>query len=264
MLIKAMVKRSFVTTGTVAAVLACVGFLGFGVGEGAAQVNTVRALVSNGMKGAMEELQPQCERAIGHPLTLQFSSTAALKKRIQDGEAFDLTIITDEAVNDLVKQGKLASSTAVARSELGIGIRAGVTKPDIRTVDALKRALGDAKSITYPQDGASRGDIEKMFERLGIAAEVAPKIILAPGSGPATESVAAGKAALVITLFSEIVPVPGVEILGPLPGEFHSNVRFSAAISRTSQSVETGKALIAFLAGPKAASVFKAKGLEPR
>jgi molybdate transport system substrate-binding protein len=154
--IKAMVKRSFVTIGTVAAVLACVGFLGFAVGEGTAQVKTVRALVSNGMKGAMEELRPQCERAIGHPLTLQFSSTAALKKRIQDGEAFDLTIITDEAVDDLVKQGKLASSTVVARSELGIGIRAGVAKPDIRTVDALKRALGDAKSITYPQDGASR------------------------------------------------------------------------------------------------------------
>ena len=259
-----MVKRSFVTVGIAAEVITCVGFLGFAVGQGAAQVKTVRVLVSNGMKGAMEELRPQCERAIGHPLTLQFSSTAALKKRIQDGEAFDLTIITDEAVDDLVKQGKLASSTAVARSELGIGIRAGVAKPDIGTPDALKRTLGNAKSITFPQDGASRGDIEKMFERLGIAAEVAPKIILAPGSGPATESVAAGKAALVITLFSEIVPVPGVEILGPLPGEFHSDVRFSAAISRASQSVEAGKALIAFLAGPKTASVFKAKGLEPR
>ena len=191
-------------------------------------------------------------------------SAAALKKRIEDGEAFELTIITDQAVEDLVKQGKLASGTPVARSELGIGIRAGAAKPDIRTTDALKRTLRDAKSITYPQDGASRGDIEKMFKRLGIEAEVAPKIILAPGSGPATESVAAGKAAMVITLFSEIVPVPGVEILGPLPGEFHSDVRFSAAISRTSQRGDAAKALINFWRGPKAASVFKAKGLEPR
>jgi molybdate transport system substrate-binding protein len=258
-----MVKRSFLTVG-IAAMIACAGFLGFTARQGASQVKPVRVLVSNGMKGAMEELQPQCERAIGHPLTLQFSSTAALKKRIQDGEAFDLTIITDEAVGDLVKQGKLASGTPVASSELGIGIRSGAVKPDIHTPDALKRALGEAKSITYPQDGASRRDIEKMFERLGIAAEVAPKIILAPGSGPATESVAAGKAALVITLFSEIVPVPGVEIVGPLPGEFHSNVRFSAAVSRTSQSAEAAKALIAFMAGPKTASMFKARGLEPR
>jgi molybdate transport system substrate-binding protein len=259
-----MVKRSFVTVGIAAEVITCVGFLGFAVVQASAQVKTVRVLVSNGMKGAIEELRPQCERAVGHPLTVQFSSTAALKKRIQDGEAFDLTIVTDQAIDDLVKQGKLFSGTAIARSELGIGIRAGVAKPDIGTPDALKRTLGNAKSITYPQDGASRGDIEKMFERLGIAAEVAPKIILAPGSGPATESVAAGKAALVITLFSEIVPVPGVEILGPLPGEFHSDVRFSAAISRTSQSVDAGKALIAYLAGPKTASVFKTKGLEPR
>ena len=262
-LIKAIPKRSFLTVG-MAAVIACAGFLGFAVRPRAAQRSTVHLLVSNGMKGAMEELQPQCEQAIGHPLALQFSSTAALKKRIQDGEAFDLTIITDQAVEDLVKQGNLVSATPVARSELGIGIRAGAARPDIRTPDALKRTLRDAKSITYPQDGASRGDIEKMFKRLGIDAEVTPKIILAPGSGPATESVAAGKAAMVITLFSEIVPVPGVEILGPLPGEFHSDVRFSAAISRTSQSGEAAKAVIAFLAGPKAASVFKAKGLEHR
>src|SRR5207244_6677368 len=110
-------------------------------------------------------------------------------------------------------------------SELGTGIRAVAPKPDIRTAEALKKTLHDAKSITYPQDGASRGYIEQMFERLGIAADVKPKIILAPGSGPATESVADGKAALVITLFSEIAPVHGVEILGPLPGEFHSDIR---------------------------------------
>jgi molybdate transport system substrate-binding protein len=224
-----MVNRSFLRVGMGAAGIVCVGFLGLAVGQGAAQVTSVRLLVSNGMKGAMEELRSECEKAVGHPLMVQFSSTAALKKRIQDGEAFDLTIITDQAVDDLVKQGKLASGTPVARSELGIGIRAGAAKPDIRTVDALKRTLEGVKSITYPQDGASRGDIEKMFQRLGITAEVTPRIILAPGSGPATESVAAGKAAMVITLFSEIVPVPGVEVLGPLPGEFHSSARRSAA-----------------------------------
>ncbi|HEY7338428.1 MAG TPA: substrate-binding domain-containing protein [Bryobacteraceae bacterium] len=259
-----MVKSSFVTVRVVPAMIACLGFLGLSVGQSAAQETALRLLVSNGMKGAMEELRSGCERAIGHPLTIQFGSTAALKKRIQDGEAFDLTIITDQAVDDLLKQGRLASSTPVARSELGIGIRAGAAKSDIHTPAALKRVLADAKSITYPQDGASRGDIEKMFQRMGIAAEVAPKIILAPGSGPATESVAAGKATLVITLFSEIVPIPGVEILGPLPGEFHSDVRFSAAISRSSQNLQASKALIAFLTGPKAASVFKAKGLESR
>jgi molybdate transport system substrate-binding protein len=103
-----------------------------------------------------------------------------------------------------------------------------------------------------------------MFERLGITADVKPRVILAPGSGPATESVAAGKAALVITLFSEILPIHGVEILGPLPGDFHYDVRFGAAIGAAAKNPEAAKALIAFLAGPKAAPIFKAKGLEPR
>src|SRR4029077_11025945 len=120
------------------------------------------------------------------------------------------------------------------------------------------------KSITYPQDGASRAYIEQMFERMAITADVKPRIILAPGSGPATESVAAGKAALVITLFSEIVPIHGVEILGPLPGEFHYDIHFGAAASATAKNAEAAKALITFLAGPKAAPTFKAKGLEPR
>ena len=225
----------------------------------------IRVLVSNGMKAAMEELQPQCEHAIGHPLAVQFNSTASVKKMIQAGENFDATFITDEAIDSLIQQGKLAGgSRKIARSELGIGIRAGAAKPDIRTPEALKKALREVKSITYPQDGASRGYIEKMFERLGIAADVKAKIILAPGSGPATESVAAGKAAFVITLFSEIVPIPGVEILGPLPGEYQSDIRFSAAASAKTKNADAVKALIAFLAGPKAAPILKAKGLEPR
>src|SRR5262249_40571809 len=145
----------------------------------AAEKPAVRVLVSNGLKGAMEELQPQCERAIAHPLAVQYSSTAALKKRIESGEGFDVTMITVEAIDDLAKQGKVAGSSRVGRSELGIGIRTGAAKPDIRTPEALKKALREAKSITYPQDGASRGFIEQMFEKLGIAAEVKPKIILA-------------------------------------------------------------------------------------
>ena len=234
--------------------------------EQAASNHPLRLLVSNGMKGSVEALQPECEKAAGRPLAIQFGSTASLKKRIETGEAFDVTIITTEAIADLIKQGKLTSASRVdvGRSQLGIGIRAGAPKPDIRTPEALKKTLQETRSITYPQDGASRGAIEKMFERMGIAAEVKPRIILAPGSGPATESVAAGQAAMVITLFSEIVPIHGVEILGPLPGEYAMDIRFAAATSATSTSADAGKALIAFLSGPAAARVLKAKGIEPR
>jgi molybdate transport system substrate-binding protein len=230
-----------------------------------AQVIGVRVLASNGMKGALEALQPQCERAIGHPLALQFSSTAALKKRIEEGEGFDVTVISAEAITGLTKEGKLVGNSRrdVARSELGIGIRAGATRPDIHSPEALKRTLNEAQSITYPQDGATRSDIEKMFENLGIARDVKPKIILAPSSGAATESVAAGRATLVLTLFSEIVPVAGTEILGPLPGAFQDAVRFQAAVSTTAKNAETAKVLIAYLTGSQAARLYKTKGLEP-
>src|SRR5262249_8644417 len=156
--------------------------------ENAVQSNALRLLVSNGMKGAIEELQPQLGKAGERPLAIQFGSTASLKKRIETGEMFDVTIITAEAIGDLIKQGRLsgASRMDVGRSRLGIGIRAGAPKPDIRTPEALRNTLKDAQSITYPQDGASRGFIERMFERMGIAADVKPKILLAPGSGAAT------------------------------------------------------------------------------
>jgi molybdate transport system substrate-binding protein len=251
---------------TAAIVAIAAGFIFLATPAAAAQGTPVRVLVSNGMKAAMEELQPQCERAIGHPLELQFNSTAGVKKRIEAGEGFDVTVITTEAIDDLIKHGKLASGTRadVARSELGIGIRAGSAKPDIHTQEALKQTLKEAKSITYPQDGASRGYIEKMFERMGIAADVMPRVILAQGAGPATESVATGKAAMVITLFSEIVPIHGVEILGPLPGKLRYAIRFGAAASVTAKKSEGAQAVIGFLVGPEAARTFKTKGLEPR
>jgi len=232
----------------------------------AAAQDKIRILVSNGLKGAMEELQPQAEKAIGHPLSIQYNSTLKVKQSIEAGEMFDATLITTEAVADLVKQGKIAaaSRTELARSELGIGIKSGAPKPDIKTVDGLKRAFKDAKIITYPQDGATRGYIEKMWDRLGIAAEVKPKIVLAPSSGAASESVAEGKATFVITLFSEIVPTKGVDILGDLPGEYGTDVKFAAGVSATAKNADAGKALIAFMKGPKAGAVLKAKGLEPR
>ena len=243
-----------------------VTFFGLGTGLFAQQHDAVRVLVSNGLKGAMEELLPEAQRAVGRPLSVEYNSTLSVRKKIEAGEAFDATLITTEAVSDLVRQGKVTanSRTELARSELGIGIKTGAPKPNIKTVEGLKRALREVKVITYPQDGASRGYIEMMFEKLGIASEVKPKVVLAPGSGPATESVAAGKANFVITLFSEIVPITGVEILGPLPGEYQSDIKFAAGVSSSAMNPEPAKALIAFLKAPKAAAVLKAKGLEPR
>ena len=256
-----MLERSIART-VVATTVALL--LGLSTPPAATQDNALHLLVSNGMKGSMEALQGQCEEEVGRRLAIQFGSTASLKRRIEAGEAFDVTIITIEAIDDLIMKALLTSASrmAVGRSELGAGIRAGASKPDIRSVATFRQALRQAPSITYPQDGASRGYIEQMFGRLGIADDVKSKIILAPGSGPATESVAAGKAAMVLTLFSEIVPAHGVEILGPFPGEYQSDIRFGAAASAQSTHADAATALIAFLAGPKVTAVLKARGID--
>jgi molybdate transport system substrate-binding protein len=230
----------------------------------AAQTSSIQVLVSNGLKASMEDLHKTCEASVGHPLDIRYNSTAAVKKSIEAGERFDVTMITSEAIEDLVKVGKLAGETKmpIGRSQLGIGIKSGVPRPDIKTVEGLKKALREVKSVTYPQDGASRGYIDNMFERLGIAAEVKPKIILAPGSGPATQSVADGKAGFVITLFSEILPIKGVDILGPLPGEFASDIKFSAATSTAVSDKQAAKAVIACVTGSEATPLLKAKGID--
>ena len=250
---KPMTKRSIVLLTMLAAAAVALS----------AQGKPVKLLVSNGLKGAMEELTPQCEKAIGAQLAIEYNSTFGLRKKIEAGEDFDATVITSEAVTALTKQGKLAgeSSVHLGRSPLGIGIRTGERKPDIRTVAAFKQALLGAQSITYPQDGATRGFIDNMFEKLGIAAQLKPKIILASNSGASTEKVASGKAEFVITLFSEIVPVKGIEVLGPLPGEYAMYVNFTAAASSSAQNMEGAKKFIAFVSGPKTAPLLKAKGL---
>src|SRR2546425_2114652 len=109
----------------------------------AAESSSIHVLVSNGLKASMEDLHTTCEASVGHPLDIRYNSTSSVKKSIEAGERFDVTMITTEAIEDLVKQGRLAGDTkmSIGRSELGIGIKSGVPKPDIKTVDGLKKAL---------------------------------------------------------------------------------------------------------------------------
>jgi len=247
-----------------ALVFAAALFVSMG-GQNTGGQDAARVLVSNGLKAAVEELQPACERAIGRPLAVEFNSTAALKTKIEAGERFDAALITTEAIEDLIKHHKVSagSRTELGRSALVIGIRAGAPRADIGSQDALKRRLLEAKSITYPRDGASRGYIEKMFAGLNIADDLKGKIVLANGSKLATESVAAGQNELVLTLASETVPVPGIEVLGPLPGGLAYHIHFAGAASAATTKGEAVRALLSFLKGPQAIELFKSKGIEP-
>ncbi len=129
----------------------------------------VRVLASNGVKAVMEELRPQCERAAAQPVKIDYATSSTLKQRIEAGEPFDLAVLTSDLIDDLIKSGKIATATRIeiGRSGIGAGIRKGAPKPDIRTADAYKRTLLNAKSITYAGDGPAASFSNAVFKRWG-------------------------------------------------------------------------------------------------
>ena len=229
-----------------------------------AQSAPVHVLASNGVKAVIDELKPQAERVVGRSLVIDFDTSSSVKKRIEGGEAFDVAILTSDVIDDLAKAGKIApgTRTEIARCGIGIGVRAGAVKPDIKTSDALKKTLLAAKSITYAQDGASRTYILEMEDTLGIADQMKAKTILEQGSVRSNARVADGSAEMILTLVSEILPAPGVQLVGPLPKEVQHYVNFAEGIGPNSKNVDAGKALMKFFAGPAVAPTLKAKGME--
>jgi molybdate transport system substrate-binding protein len=244
--------------------VAAIGLLFFLPPKTQAQSPEVRVLASNGVRSLLDELRPQSERIVGHSLAIQFGTSASLKELVEKGEAFDVAIMTSEAVDDLIKAGRVAPGTraGIGRSGIGVGIRAGTPKPDIKTTESLKRTLLNARSITYAQDGASRPYIVRMFETLGIADQMKAKTVLEQGSVRAAARVTGGDAELLITLITEILPVQGMDLVGPLPTEFQSYVSFTAGVGTKAKNAEAAKALIAYLSGPGVMTTLRAKGLE--
>jgi len=219
------------------------------------------------LSAALDDLKPKFETATGHKLTVVYSVIADLKKRIQDGETADVILLSRAALNDLQSQGKVASDSIVnvASSSVAVAARAGAPKPDISTRDALRRALLAGKSIVYAdpaKGGASGVHFAKVLEKLAIVDEMRPKTILVPGA-QAAEVVSKGEAELGVAMASEIVPIAGAQLVGPLPGDLSMVLVFSAGIGATSKDAVAANALIRFIAGPAGAAVLKDKGMDP-
>ena len=230
-----------------------------------AQNAPIRVLASRGMQAVIEDLQAQAEHEAGRKAAIQYSSSTDLKARIAVGEGFDVAIVTTDLMDELIKSGTVVAGTRVdvARAGIGVGIRAGAPKPDIKTSDAMKQTLLRAKAVTYAQDGASRVGVERMFDRMGIKAEMAKKLMLEQGSPKATGLVADGKAEIVLTLQSEILPVKGIELVGPLPAEHQNYIGFSAAAAAKAGDAAAAKKFVQFFSKAEVLAVLKAKGMEP-
>ena len=224
----------------------------------------LRVIASNGVKTFVEALVPAYEKSSGRKVAITYGTSTTLVKDIVGGAPFDVVIATADAVAQIGKAGKVTAepSTVLGRSQVGVGVRQGARKPRVGTVAEMKQALVDAKGVSYAGNGASRPHIEKMFASLGIADAMKPKSMLEQGSDGAIAVVVKGDAELLITLVSEILPAPGIELVGPLPKEFRSDVTFAAAVSAAAANPAAARALIASLASPESTPTLREKGLE--
>lgn len=225
----------------------------------------VRILASTAISDALRDLAPEIEHATGHKVVMEFGPATGVKRKIEAGEKFDITIVTPVMITDFEKQGKIApgSRTDIARSGYGVAIRAGAARPDISTAAAFRQTLLDAKSIMYNKEGQSGIYMTSLLERLGIAEQVRPRAILKTVAGPVAEDIANGVAELGFQSISEILPIKGAELLGPLPPELQGYTVLTAGIAADAQDPVAAKEIIKFLTTPAATEIMKKRGMEP-
>ena len=239
-------------------------FLSILMAAPAANAAEVKLLCSTGLKAVVEELVPQFERATTHKVVVQFGLASALKQRIDAGEAFDLAVLTPAFLDDVIKQGKIAADTrsVIARSGLGVLIKTGARKPDISSVDAFKRALLDATSITYAKEGASGVLFAGTIQKLGIADALKAKTRFTASGEEVGENVVRGVAEFGILPLSEILPVRGAELLAMFPSEVQSYITMAGGVNVNAPQPAAGRELLKFLMSASALPVVKAEGME--
>jgi len=238
--------------------------MGLGLMLTQAQAVEIKLLASNALRSALQDIAPQFEQASGHKLITTFGSTGNLTASIDKGTPFDVTIMSADALDNLIKRSAVAGPRLdIARSGIGVAYRKGAPKPDITTAAALKAALQAAKSVSFNPQGLSGTHMLAVLDKMGISAEVRSKLKVPAVS--AAEDVAKGLAELGVTQSSEILPhaAEGAELAGPLPPEVQLYTAFSIAVSTKAQQLDAAKALITFLRAPALVPVLKAKGLEP-
>jgi molybdate transport system substrate-binding protein len=243
------------------------GAVGAALCTSAAQAAELKLLTAGAFKATVVALIPEYEKTSGNKVAVENETVGALMKRIEAGESFDVVVMTPETVDKLTGEGKVISGSRANLARVGIGVmvKAGANKPDISTVEAFKKALLDAKSVSFidPASGGSSGIyMEKLIERLGISDQVKPKEKLKQG-GNVSDYVESGEAELGIQQISEILPHAGVALVGPLPKDIQNYTVYAAGIGAGTQNGDAAKALIASLVGPSAQALFKSKGMEP-
>lgn len=237
--------------------------------SGSGQSAEIKVMISGGLTAAYRELVPEFEHVSGDKVVTAFGPSMgttenAIPVRLSRGEPADVLIMVSYALDDLVKQGKVVAGSQVelVRSPIGVAVRAGTPKPDISSVDALRRALIAAKSIAYSDSASGVYVQNELFNRLGITDQMKGKSRMIPAE-PVGEVVARGEAEIGFQQISELKPVVGIDIVGPLPSEVQKFTVYSAGIATVGQQASAGRALITFLTSPAAGKVMINTGLIP-
>jgi molybdate transport system substrate-binding protein len=229
----------------------------------------IRVVSSGGFAAAYRILAPQFEKTTGNHLITGWgpsmgNTTDAVPQRLARNEPIDVVIMVGPALSKFVDEGKIIPGSRVdlARSAIGIAVRSGSSKPDISTVDSLRTALLNAKSIAYSDSASGVYVSTELFRRLGIVDQVTAKSRMIPAE-PVGSVVARGEAEIGFQQISELKPISGIELVGPLPNEVQKITIFSAGIVTGSKEPDTAKSLITFLSSPAATQAITASGLEP-
>ena len=221
-----------------------------------------------GVKSAIEDLAPQFEKASGNKVVITWGLISSLTKKAQEGDVPDVLIVSSGAIEGLGKAGKITVGTGrlLGRSIFAFGVKQGAPKPDISTVDALKKTLLAARAIGYTDPaagGASGVYFVKMIGMLGIADQIKAKSKFPPPAGFVGTLLTSGDVDIAFQSKPELTTTPGVDVIGPPPGDLGQTNVFAAGVGATSQNAEAANALVKFLTSPEAQAVFKAKGFDP-
>jgi molybdate transport system substrate-binding protein len=247
--------------------LIAAGAIGAAALSSPTQAVELKVLTAGAFRSSVVALGPEYEKASGNKLVIENETVGALVKMVEAGETFDVIFLTPAAIDELAAKGKIApfSRTNLARVGVGVMVKEGAPKPDVSTVDAFKKAVLDAKSVSYidPASGGSSGIyVGKLLEKLGIADQVKPKERLKHG-GLVADLISSGQSELGIHQISEIVPAKGVTFVGPLPEALQNYTTYAAGVGPNTKYPDEAKKLIATFTSPAAQAMFKSKGMDP-
>ena len=228
---------------------------------GSASAADMTVFCTQALRTSLLELAPRFEAATGHKVNLVVAPSGQLVKKVQAGEIADLLIANASNIDALIKDGKVTGERIdIARAQVGLSIKAGNPRPDISTPAAVRKALLDAKAISYSAGGLSGNNFEFAMNKLGILDEVKAK---AKSASPAARLVVSGEADIAVQQISELIAVEGSELLGPLPAELDQVTQFSMGVLSDGKQQELARAMLDYLRTPDAQTVIKAKGLTP-